>query len=241
MGACTHPIGPPMPRLPSLLSRIATAAIAGGAMAMAGDAPPPAPSSATASHIAAALIAERAREQALAGAGAIASQLDALARALSSGQVSLPDAALVMDIAMAGSFPPPHGQSASAPKVSPEQLVAILDGTAAVPAPAPGAPNTGAAPPPPPPSGAPSGLPIASVLAIGRGGDGKTSLVMISAGADKHLGKGQHLLVMRSDKLVAQLGVNDLRDTMAVCVILSAPGGSDPEIKEGDAVYLSGE
>src|SRR5271154_3801094 len=115
MGACTHPIGPPMPRLPSLLSRIATAAIAGGAMAMAGDAPPPAPSSATASHIAAALIAERAREQAL--AGAIASQLDALARALSSGQVSLPDAALVMDIAMAGLFPPPHGQSASAPKV----------------------------------------------------------------------------------------------------------------------------
>ncbi len=79
------------------------------------------------------------------------------------------------------------------------------------------------------------------MLAIGRGGDGKTSLVMVSAGADKHLGKGQHLLVMRSDKLVAQLGVNDLRDTMAVCVILSAPGGAEAEIKEGDAVFLSGD
>jgi hypothetical protein len=148
---------------------------------------------------------------------------------------------------MAGALPPPHGQAASAPRVSPEQVVAILDGTAAVPAPvpvpppAPVAQSAGTAPPSPPPSGAPSALPIASVLAIGRGGDGKTSLVMVSAGADKHLAKGQHLLVMRSDKLVAQLGVNDLRDTMAVCVILSAPGGGDPEIKEGDAVFLSGD
>jgi hypothetical protein len=230
-----------MPSLPSFLSRIAAAtALASCALALAAEAATAAPTPAIACRIAAALIAERAREQALAGAGAIASQLDALARALSSGQVSLGDAALVMHIAMAGALPPPHGQATLAPKVSPEQVVAILDGTAAVPAPAP-APAAASAPPPPPPAGAPSGLPIASVLAIGRGGDGKTSLVMVSAGADKHLGKGQRLLVMRSDKLVAQLGVNDLRDTMAVCVILSAPGGTEPEIKEGDAVFLSGE
>jgi hypothetical protein len=257
MAAFLHLNGPAMPRLPSLLSRFAAiAACAGCAMAVAGEAPPAAPSTALAAHIAAALIAERAREQAMAGAGAIAAQLDTLARALSSGQVTLGDAALVMHIAMAGALPPPRGQLASAPRVSPEQVVAILDGTAAAPAPAAGpaasatpanpafaaAPASGAtANPPPIPSGSPSGLPVASVLAVGRGGDGKTSLVMVSAGADKHLAKGQHLLVMRSEKLIAQLGVNDLRDTMAVCVILSTPGSAEQEIREGDAVFLSGD
>src|SRR5450432_3300802 len=97
MAARPHPIGPAMPSLPSFLSRIAAAtALASCALALAAEAATAAPTPAIACRIAAALIAERAREQALAGAGAIASQLDALARALSSGQVSLGDAALVM-------------------------------------------------------------------------------------------------------------------------------------------------
>ncbi len=159
MAARPHPIGSAMPSLPRLLSRVATAAaIASCAMALAAEALPTAPTSPIATRIAAALIAERAREQALAGAGAIASQLDALARALNGGQVTLADAALVMHIAMAGAPPPPHGQAASAPRVSPEQVVAILDGSAAAtapipapPAPAAGAPAAATAPPPPPP------------------------------------------------------------------------------------------
>ena len=196
-----------------------------------------------ATRIAAAIIAERAREQALSGGGPIAAQLDTLARALAAGQVSLYDAALVMHIAMAGAMAPPKALTASAPKVTPEQVVAILDGNqppsvAAAPA---AAAATAEAPPVPPTAGAPAATPLGSVLAIGRGSDGKTSLVMVSAGIDKHLAKGQHLLVMRNTKLIAQLAISDLRDTMAVCVVLSASGPVDSDIKEGDAVFTSNE
>jgi hypothetical protein len=224
-------------------------------------------------RIAAELIHQRAAEQAATGHGPVAGQLDALANALSAGKVSLADAALVVQIALAGPAAPTARATAlpPAPRVSPAQVAAILDGTAPPPAPGSAKPadlgraadaakpdtakpddaaKSGDAVKPgdkpadaatadaakPADAAAPGG-PLTTVLAVGRGGDGKTTLVMIAAGTDKHLAKGQRLQVRRGDQDIALLSISDVRDTMAVCVELPIKGPVDAEIREGDAVY----
>lgn len=182
-----------------------------------------------ATRIASAVIHERARELKHAGQPAVAAQLETLANALAEGAVTLADAALVMQIANAGGAPrapaAPAPQTAAPakpnePATTPAQVVDILDGKAPEPAP-------GAAPP-----AGPSG----TVLAASRAGDGKTSLVMISAGSDQQVKTGQRFTIRRGDRDLAVVSASQVKETMTICVAIPGSGPADAEIKEGDLV-----
>jgi hypothetical protein len=177
-------------------------------------------------RIAAALIRERAHEQSGAGHILVAAQLDALSRALASGQVTLAEAAQVVQIALAGTpAAAPAGAAArpAEPPVTAAQVTAVLDGEP--PAPAGTAPPAGAAP-----------IITTHVLAAGRPGDSKTLLVMIGAGKDQQVVPNQRFAVRRGETRLGVLSVTEVRDTMAISVAIPGTIPAGAEIKEGDVV-----
>lgn len=182
-----------------------------------------------ATRIASAVIHERARELRTAGQSAVAAQLEALANGLAEGSVTLADAALVMQIANAGSAPRTAPSSATAaakpaePPTTPAQIVDILDGKAPEPAPVAvaAAPLAGA---------------HGTVLAASRAGDGKTTLVMISAGSEQQVKTGQRFTIRRGDQTLAVVSASQVKETMTICVAIPGSGPADAEIKEGDQV-----
>lgn len=182
-----------------------------------------------ATRIASAVIHERARELRTAGQPAVAAQLEALANGLAEGSVTLADAALVMQIANAGSAARTTPSSAAVatttakpaePPTTPAQVVDILDGKAPEPAPA---------------AAAPTG-PTGTVLAASRANDGKTSLVMISAGSEQQVKTGQRFTIRRGDQTLAVVSASQVKETMTICVAIPGSGPADAEIKEGDQV-----
>lgn len=189
----------------------------------------------SAARIASAVIHERARELKAAGQPAVAAQLETLANGLADGSVTLADAALVMQIAASSSgartAPPTATASASTkpaePTTTPAQVVDILDGKA----PEPAAPTTAAAPGSAPTAGA-----HGTVLAASRAGDGKTTLVMISAGSEQQVKTGQRFTIRRGDQALAVVSASQVKETMTICVAIPGSGPADAEIKEGDQV-----
>jgi hypothetical protein len=201
---------------------------------------PTAAAAATATRLAVAVIRERARELSAAGRAALATQLETLAQALAAGQVTLADATRVAQIALAGpvlegelSAPAPAPAApappqAMAPPVTVQDVTAILDGQT------PPKPESAT-----PATAAPGGSSVTSpttVLAVSRGSDGKTQLVMIGAGTKEGVAVGQRFELRRDQRLLAVATVSQARESMAVCVIIPGTGaGAEVEIKEGDA------
>ena len=188
----------------------------------------PAAEESPAIRIASLLIRERAHEQAVAGHGTIAAQLDALSRALAAGQVTLAEASQVVQIALAGQA---TGASAvvrpsrpSEPAVTVDQVTAVLDG-----GPASASSATGAATPS-------AAVITAHVLAAGRPGDSKTLLVMIGAGKDQQVTPNQRFAVRHGDQKLGILSVTEVRDTMAISISIPGTLPDGAEIKEGDTV-----
>ena len=192
-----------------------------------------------ATRIASAVIHERARDLRSGGQPAVAAQLEILANGLSDGSVTLADAALVMQIATASgaarttasSTPtppptpsltltgPPVPAKPAEPPTTPAQVTDILDGKAPTPA----------------PTAAPTG-PTSTVLAASRAGDGKTTLVMISAGSDQQVKTSQRFTVRRGDLALGVISASQVKETMTICVAIPGSGPADVEIKEGDQV-----
>jgi hypothetical protein len=199
---------------------IATCSLAAGGSAAGGLAA----AEGAATRIASAVIHERARELRSGGQAAVAAQLEALANGLADGSVTLADAALVMQIANAGSGAhgaPPASATAAPAKpaeapTTPAQVADILDGKVPEPAPAAG--------------------PVGTVLAASRAGDGKTMLVMISAGADHQVKTGQRFSIRRGEQVLAVVSAGQVKETMTICVAIPGSGPADAEIKEGDQV-----
>ena len=183
----------------------------------------PAAEESPAIRIAATLIRERAHEQSVAGHVLVAAQLDALSRALASGQVTLAEAAQVVQIALAGSASAPVAATSrpSEPPVTAAQVTAVLDGE-------PSAPAASATPP----------AITTHVLAAGRPGDSKTLLVMIGAGKDQQVAANQRFAVRRGEVKLGVLSVTEVRDTMAISIAIPGTIPEGAEIKEGDTVEL---
>jgi hypothetical protein len=202
-------------------------------------------------HLAVTIIHEQARNLQGLGQSTIAAQLESLAGNLERGQVTLSDAALVVQIAMAGQQVRTVALS-GVPPISATQAVDILDGSAHAPAPVPqpasvtvtatqpatAAPATTARPvatqPPAAPS-APAG-PIATVMALATGPDGSASLVMIKVGPH-HVVKGEHLQVRRGDAAVSIIHVDDTMGDMAACSVVFDK--ANLPLKEDDQVFAT--
>jgi type V secretory pathway adhesin AidA len=188
-------------------------------------------------RIASAVIRERAHDLKSAGQSAVAVQLETLANGLADGSVTLADAALVMQIAASGNtarsavpVKPSDPPKPVEPATTPTQVVDILDGKA--PEPTATATTTPAAAAP---TAVPAG-PTSTVLAASRASDGKTTLVMISAGSNQQVKAGQRFTIRRGDQSLSVVSASQVKDTMTICVAIPGSGPADAEIKEGDQV-----
>ena len=211
---------------PLLAVLFATSSVTGGLSATLSAAESPA------TRIASAVIHERARELRAGGQPAVAAQLETLANGLADGSVTLADAALVMQIATSSNgqrnVPPATAAVAVAakplePPTTPTQVADILDGKAPESTPAAVAAAALAGP-------------TGTVLAASRAGDGKTTLVMISAGSEQQVKTGQRFTIRRGDQALAVVSASQVKETMTICVAIPGSGPADAEIKEGDQV-----
>jgi hypothetical protein len=189
---------------------------------------------------AAEVIRERAKELDVRGQRQLAEQLRVLADALGAGTVALDDAALVVQIALAGPAPvsaPTRPVRSEAPPVSAAQVTSILDGET-LPPPAATAP-TAAAPPAPAatPAIAAPPIPVATtVLTASRVGEQKTLLVMIGAGADQQVQPGQRFLVKREEQQIAVISATQVKESMSICIAIAGTVAEGAEIRAGDHV-----
>jgi hypothetical protein len=185
--------------------------------------------------IAAKVIRERAQELERDGQAVVAGELRALADQLAGGAVSLADAALVVQIALAGDRRP------AAPALTPEQrraaeraadqAAAILDGDA--PATAPGRP----AKPGPPIDEKALAIPIATTVLIADWiGEPKSLLVMIGAGKDQHVTPGQRFIVRRGEQQLAVISATQVKESSTICLAVAGTLAEGVQIKAGDAV-----
>lgn len=209
---------------PLLAVLFATSSVTGGLSATLSAAESPA------TRIASAVIHERARELRAGGQPAVAAQLETLANGLADGSVTLADAALVMQIATSSNGQrnaPPATAAVAAkllePPTTPTQVADILDGKAPESTPAAVAAAALAGP-------------TGTVLAASRAGDGKTTLVMISAGSEQQVKTGQRFTIRRGDQALAVVSASQVKETMTICVAIPGSGPADAEIKEGDQV-----
>jgi hypothetical protein len=189
-----------------------------------------------AAGIAAKVIRERAQQVELAGNGAVAGELRALADQLAAGSVSLADAALVVQIALAGT----PAQNA-APAMTPEQrkaataaaakATAILDGE-------PPAQVTAKADPPAAVIDEKAlAIPVATtVLIASYVGEPKSLLVMIGAGKDQHITSGQRFAVKRADKPIAVISATQVKENSTICIAIPGTLAQGEEVKAGDSV-----
>jgi hypothetical protein len=209
-----------------------------------------------ATKIAAELIKSRALDAATAGQSEQATQLQALARGLLDGRVTLYDASLVMQIAATPRIP--GAAAAAAPltaeaRASAQRATALLDGGDATAAPAPAAAPATAAKPIAPPVAAPAAPseqpPLAlptlpptpgksvttKIYAVDNGSDGKANVAAIGAGANTGVTVGQIFVIKRKGQTIAQVKVVKVQPSLCYAEVIK---GSlvDPkdDIKEGD-------
>lgn len=188
-----------------------------------------------AAGIAAKIIRERAAEIERSGQPAVAGELRVLADQLAGGTVSLADAALVVQIALAGNTRP----AIPAPIQTPEQRKAaekaaakaasILD--AEPPAPAAYKPAT------PPIDEKALAIPIAtSVLIADWVGEPKSLLVMIGVGKDQHVTVGQRFVVKRGEQKLAVISATQVKEASTICMAVAGTLTDGVQVKAGDAV-----
>ncbi len=195
-----------------------------------------------ANGIAAKVIRERAAELEHRGQRPVAEQMRVLADGLAGGTVSLSDAALVMQIALAGS----SSSAISAPILSPEQRRAALASAA----------KTASildSEPPPVVTTAPGldrtkvdtekvderalAIPVATtVLVASYVGEPKSLLVMIGAGTDQQITQGQRLHIKRGDLKIAVVSASQVKEHQTICLAIPGTLAEGAEIKPGDSV-----
>ena len=188
-----------------------------------------------AAGIAAKVIRERAQEIERGGQAAVAGELRVLADQLAGGTVTLADAALVVQIALAGN------NRAAAPVQTPEQrraaenaaarATSILDGETT--APVAGKPTPTA----PPIDEKALAIPVAtSVLIADWVGDPKSLLVMIGVGKDQHIAVGQRFVVKRGEQKLAVISATQVKEASTICMAVAGTLVEGAQIKAGDAV-----
>jgi hypothetical protein len=194
--------------------------------------------------IAATVIRERAQQMELAGHSAVAGELRSLAKELAAGQVSLADAALVVQIALAGTptqlaAPTLTPKQREDPTVAAAKATALLDGVPPAPVSAPmSTPVTAsvAAPTTVLEEKAPAIQVATNVLAAQFLEDSKTWMVMINAGNNQKIVRGQRLQVKRGDKLIVAISASQVKEMSSICLALSETLTPGEEIKPGDQV-----
>lgn len=183
--------------------------------------------------IAAKVIRERAQDLERGGQAVVAGELRQLAEQLAGGTVSLADAALVVQIALAGNTRAP------APTMTPEQrrtaenaaakATAILDGDAE--------PVAKTTPTAPPIDEKALAVPVATTVLISDWvGDPKSLLVMIGAGQDQHVAQGQRFVVKRDEQKLAVISATQVKASSTICLAIPGTFADGVQIKAGDAV-----
>jgi hypothetical protein len=193
-----------------------------------------------ANGIAAKVIRERAAELEHRGQRPVAEQMRVLADGLASGTVSLSDAALVMQIALAGS------SSTAAPALTPEQRRAAIASAAKTT-------SILDSEPPSVVTTAPGldttkvdtakvderalAIPVATtVLVASYVGEPKSLLVMIGAGTDQQITQGQRFQIKRGDLKIAVVSASQVKEHQTICLAIPGTLAEGAEIKPGDAV-----
>ena len=187
-----------------------------------------------AAGIAAKVIRERATDIERGGQAAVAGELRLLADQLAGGTVSLADAALVVQIALAGN---PRGPAA--PTQTPEQrraaeqaaarATSILDGDTPAP--------TTSKPAAPAIDEKALAIPVAtSVLIADWVGEPKSLLVMIGVGKDQHITVGQRFVVKRGEQKLAVISATQVKEASTICMAIAGTLAEGAQIKAGDAV-----
>ncbi|MBA3709649.1 MAG: hypothetical protein H0W83_12615 [Planctomycetes bacterium] len=211
-----------------------------------------------ATRIAAEIIQSRAKDPEIAGQAALAGQLNALAQGLLAGRVTLYDASLVMQIALASAHPKASASSSTQaqpaidPKTSARQATALLDGVAVEVKPAGnpvagGPSNTAGTTPAAPAAPAvdapkPAKTITTKVYAIDIGSDGRVSKAIIGAGSKNGVIVGNRFAIRRNNLPVGVCAVVQVKDGLSYCQLV--PGSLvDPrdDVKEGDQAILSNE
>lgn len=211
-----------------------------------------------ATRIAADVIKSRALDAAGAGQLDLAVQLQALAKGLLEGRVTLYDASLVMQIAAAPRTAAPTTLTPDA-RASARRATDLLDGGTAAPAaptapsPAPGQPlaalpgpsgqaQPGSATAPavaPAPTGDAAKPIISKVYATDVGSDGKANVAAIGVGSRVGIQVGHRFVLKRRDLIVAQAKVVSVKESLCYAEIIK---GSlvDPrdDVREGDQALL---
>lgn len=147
--------------------------------------------------------------------------------------MSLADAALVVQIALAGNTRAP------APTMTPEQrrtaenaaakATAILDGDAE--------PVAKTTPTAPPIDEKALAVPVATTVLISDWvGDPKSLLVMIGAGQDQHVAQGQRFVVKRDEQKLAVISATQVKASSTICLAIPGTFADGVQIKAGDAV-----
>lgn len=189
-----------------------------------------------AAAIAAKVIRERAQQVELAGNGAVAGELRTLADQLAAGSVSLADAALVVQIALAGT----PAQN-TAPAMTPEQrkaaAAAAAQATAILDGESPATPAAKVQTPTAVIDEKALAIPVATtVLIASYVGEPKSLLVMIGAGKDQQIAPGQRFAVKRGDKPIAVISTTQVKENSTICIAIPGTLAQGEEIKPGDSV-----
>lgn len=186
-----------------------------------------------AAGIAAKVIRERAADIERGGQAAVANELRVLADQLAGGAVSLADAALVVQIALAGNTRAPAPNQTAEQRRAAEQAAAkvesILDGDTPAP--------TTSKPVAPVIDEKALAIPIAtSVLIADWVGDPKSLLVMIGVGKDQHIAVGQRFVVKRGEQKLAVISATQVKESSTICMAIAGTLAEGAQIKPGDAV-----
>ena len=184
-----------------------------------------------AAGIAAKVIRERAVEIERGGQAAVAGELRALADQLAGGTVTLADAALVVQIALAGNTrgaaPMPTAEQRRNAEHAAARVESILDGETPTPR-KPAAPAI---------DEKALAIPIAtSVLIADWVGEPKSLVVMIGVGKDQHVTVGQRFVVKRDDQKLAMISATQVKENSTICIAVAGTLAEGVTIKAGDAV-----
>lgn len=189
-----------------------------------------------AAGIAAKVIRERAQQVELAGNGAVAGELRTLADQLAAGSVSLADAALVVQIALAGT-PAQHAAPAMTPEQRKAAAAAAAQATAILDGESPATPAAKVQTPTAVIDEKALAIPVATtVLIASYVGEPKSLLVMIGAGKDQQIAPGQRFAVKRGDKPIAVISTTQVKENSTICIAIPGTLAQGEEIKPGDSV-----
>ena len=188
-----------------------------------------------ANGIAAKVIRERAAELELRGQRPVAEQMRVLADGLASGVVSLGDAALVMQIALAGS------STSAVPALTPDQrraaLASAVRTTSILDSEPPSVATTAAGLDTAKIDERALAIPVATTVVIAMYiGEPKVLSVMIGAGTDQQITQGQRFQIKRGEIKIAVVSASQVKEHQTICLAIPGTLAEGAEIKPGDSV-----